>query len=244
MGAAEAVERVQDALAPIAHELDALVFDRENEDFGARIPVAFANHGLEQRYGELYGLRPYFDDLEQEYEQCEAEGIDLSQYKEVFRAVAGMPQSAVKNQMAGLLFQVTMTAPRRPGYKYSEPSGQGEIRALTRRHSFAKSVPDEEVLRDKIYGAWLGRCCGAYAGYVVEGMQRDELSTLLRASGNYPMRRYILSTDFTQEMHEKIRFKPSPERFVDRIGRIDCTDVNHTVLAGCIIAVLVIRHVI
>ena len=218
--------------------VDSLLFDDVNQDMSARIPEPFDNNSeIDQQYGELYGWIPYFNNLEREYRQCDAEGIDLSRYRDVFISVSKLPVGPIKNRMAELLFQVTMTAPRKPGYKYREPSRLEEIRGGTQPFELKGGLPEEDVLRDKVYGAWLGRCCGVYAGYVVEGAGRKEIRKLLKNSDNYPMRRYILSGDFSGDISEKLKFIPSDERLLDRMKYIRCADINFTVLANRIIDV-------
>ena len=218
--------------------VDSLLFDNVNPEMMARVPEPFDNNSeIDQQYGELYGWIPYFNNLEREYKQCEAEGIDLSRYRDVFLSVSKLPVGPIKNRMAELLFQVTMTAPCKPGYKYNEPSRWEEIRSLTQHFELKGGLPEEDVLRERVYGAWLGRCCGVYAGYVIEGAGRKEIRKLLKNSDNYPMRRYILSGDFDEEMSEKLRFIPVDERFADRMRYIRCEDINFTVLSSRIIDV-------
>ena len=65
----------------------------------------------------------------------------------------------------------------------------------------------EEELTDKIKGAWYGRICGCLLGKPVECIRSNELIPLLKETGNYPMHRYILSTDLTEEIVQKTTFK-------------------------------------
>ncbi len=215
--------------------VDSLLFDNVNPEITTSIPEAFENSSeIDPGYGELYGWIPYFNNLEREYRQCEMEGLDISQYRELFMAVSKLPVTPVKNKIAKILFQVTMRAPRKPDYKYNEPSRLEGIRMLTQRYR-AEGTVTKERLKDKIYGAWLGRCCGAYAGYVIEGIFNDELVTLLKLSGNYPMQRYIVSEDFSDKVCSKIRFEPIEERFVDKMKYMRCSDINYAVLSSVII---------
>jgi hypothetical protein len=71
-------------------------------------------------------------------------------------------------------------------------------------HAWRKRVPSNTeirraVLKEKIHGAWLGRMCGCLLGKPIEGIRTNELHPILKESGNYPMHRYILSSDITEE---------------------------------------------
>ena len=43
---------------------------------------------------------------------------------------------------------------------------------------------------DKMYGAWLGRCCGCMAGKPVEGRRRRSMERILKAQGRWPLAHY------------------------------------------------------
>jgi ADP-ribosylglycohydrolase len=58
---------------------------------------------------------------------------------------------------------------------------------------------DTAALREKILGAWYGRICGCLLGKPVEGVRYAELTDFLKASGNFPMSRYICRKDIDRE---------------------------------------------
>ena len=43
----------------------------------------------------------------------------------------------------------------------------------------------DEVLYDRVYGAWLGRCAGCLLGKPVEGQNKDRVERYLKAAGAY-----------------------------------------------------------
>ncbi|MCI9277228.1 MAG: ADP-ribosylglycohydrolase family protein [Lachnospiraceae bacterium] len=93
---------------------------------------------------------------------------------------------------------------------------------------------DEEALRDKIHGAWMGRICGCLLGKTVEGIRTDELIPLLEQSGNYPMHRYIESGDVTPYMRENYRFFKERQQvfFADQVSFMPFDDdMNYVVMA-------------
>ena len=45
---------------------------------------------------------------------------------------------------------------------------------------------DKEKIKDKIYGAWLGRICGCMLGKSVEGVRTDDLIPFLKETIRLP----------------------------------------------------------
>ena len=82
----------------------------------------------------------------------------------------------------------------------------------------------------------MGRICGCLLGKPIEGIRTNELHSLLKASGNFPMRRYILSTDITAGMLQQFNFPLSGRCYADTVERAPVDDdTNYTVLAQAII---------
>ena len=163
-------------------------------------------------YNQADGFNSYPSDLMIEYNQCIEEGLDVEQYKELFESVAVMENGAEKTKKSNEVFEIVLNADIRADYKYNEPNKLEDIKKLRKEHSFAVSEPCRETLRKKILGAWTGRACGCLLGKTVEGMRSDELIPFLKETGNYPMHRYILSTDATDEVcsHYKYSVKNKP----------------------------------
>ena len=176
----------------------------------------------------------YPDALGVEYRQCIEEGLDISAYEQLFTAVREMNKDAYRDKMADVLFDIITNAKTAEDYPYVEPSDIDGIRAARRGCKISdKSTGD---LREKIAGAWYGRICGCLLGKTVEGIRTEELNVLLRTSGNYPMHRYILSTDVTAEMLETFKFDLSKRCYADKIEfEPSDDDTNYTVLYQYII---------
>ena len=64
--------------------------------------------------------------------------------------------------------------PMRPDFPYQEPSDYEEILAACGEADRPATLSDEQ-LRDRMYGAWLGRCIGCAAGQPVEGWKREDI---------------------------------------------------------------------
>ena len=83
-----------------------------------------------------------------------------------------------------------------PSFPYEEPSDLEGIRALRpdgpRRMDL--DLPDDAV-RDRIYGAWLGRAAGCSLGKPVEGWTRERIDQYLESAGALPLDDYIPYTE-------------------------------------------------
>ncbi len=171
-----------------------------------------------------------------EYSQCIDEGLDVEQYKELFEAVSKLENTDIKKDFADVIQKIVRSAKIRDGYKYNEPSTLDEIKVLRKEHKIKANSLDEKTLESKIYGAWMGRACGCLLGKPVECIRTDELVPLLKNSGNYPMHRYILSTDITDEMCENFKFQLHGKAYADTVDGMPVDDdTNYVVLAQKII---------
>ncbi|MDU7027727.1 ADP-ribosylglycohydrolase family protein [Robinsoniella peoriensis] len=146
----------------------------------------------------------YADNLGVEIRQCETEGKDITGYyeKAVWLKGQGLPFKEAEiealklhDELAGL--------PIKEDFGFVEPSGLSEIR---KECESAPTLPayhaNREEAYDKIYGAWLGRCCGCLLGQPIEGYDRGYIVGLLKDTGNYPISYYI-SSDISRELREK-----------------------------------------
>ena len=189
-------------------------------------------------YTALHPWELYSPNLGIEYRQSLEEGLDVEKYADLFSAVEALPAEdiEIKEKLADTLFELVMNAPVREGYPYNEPSDLAGIRALRKPYPVEGEIPAEDVLLDKLHGAWLGRICGCMLGKTVEGIRTNELIPFLKESGNYPLRRYILSTDCTEETYTKYGFPFKHTCYVDRTnGMPPDDDTNYVLLAQTLI---------
>ena len=82
-------------------------------------------------------------------------------------------------------------APRRDDWPYEEPSRLEEILALLPEPATAPLRLDEGQLRDRLSGAWLGRCAGCTLGKPVEGWTHEQIRRYLEPAGAYPLLDYV-----------------------------------------------------
>lgn len=210
--------------------IDSLLLDTT----GRAVEEMRETHTLLPDFAGQHEWEAYSKNLELEYRQSVEEGRELSAYREVFSAVSMMPDSQEKDMISDILFRVAMNAPVQRDYPYDEPSGLEEIMAL-RAPCDIKQKP-LEGLEDKVRGAWLGRIIGCLLGKPIENIKTGELTTLLKESGNWPMHRYILSTDITEELCRRMTFRLQGKCWADTVACAPVDDdTNYTVLAQLLI---------
>lgn len=191
---------------------------------------------IEPDYTGRDNYENYPNNLLLEYKQCLEEGRDLTPYQDLFTAVFSMPEGKYKEQLADICFHIAMNAPTLPDYPYTEPSHYEEIVRYTVPFALKGTCPDRELLKDKIRGAWYGRICGCLLGKPVEGMRTDQLVPLLKATGNYPMHRYIRNCDISGETCDRIKAGLRERCWADTVSCAPVDDdTNYTVLSQVLI---------
>ena len=169
-------------------------------------------------------------DLETERRQCEEEGKDLTPLLPEFERVLALDLEDPAHQPAAqALLDQTVALPTRADFPYHEPSDLEGIRAA--RPSGRPQLPSlrltDTELRDKAYGAWLGRVAGCLLGKPVEGWRRPRMWGYLQETGRFP-----LSTYFSLAAPEAIRekYEVRPDRpFIETVDHMpEDDDTNYT----------------
>ena len=184
------------------------------------------------RYEKLHAWEVYSKDIDTEYVQCIEEGKDVEKLKPLFDAVSKMDYTKEREEAADIIYRKIMDAPQVDGYKYNEPSDLEGIFALRDSFEFkAREVTDEEM-KDKILGAWLGRVCGCLLGKPIEGIRTPDLYPLLKKTGNFPLKRYILASELTDEIINECKFPLRGRCFADTLnGKAPADDdTNYTAI--------------
>lgn len=190
------------------------------------------NPAIKFDYNNADGFNSYPSDLMKEYVQSYEEGLDVGKYKSLFETVSQLDNGEYKTRMSDVLFDIVLNADMREGYKYNEPNELDEIKALRKPHELKSVMPDNDTLRKKLLGAWTGRACGCLLGKPVEGIRSNELIPLLKETGNYPMHRYILSTDITNEVCSHYKFWLRNKCYADTVDGMPVDDdTNYVVMA-------------
>ena len=182
-------------------------------------------------YNQADGFNRYLDDIMAEYNQSVEEGLDIAEHKEFFESVASTENGEEKAKLSDRIFEIVMNAKIRKDYKYNEPDNLEDIHKLRKLHSYDAVMPDRENLRKKLLGAWTGRAVGCLLGKTVEGIRSDEFIPFLKETGNYPMHRYILSSDITDDVRSRYKFSFNNKPWADTVDGMPVDDdTNYTVL--------------
>ncbi len=213
--------------------MDALVFERDKR---TSEELTF-DKKMSPQYSTLHFWENYSSDLLVELTQTLEEGKDISAYEELFRTTAKLPNGDVKAAVADVLFKCVLNAPMREDYAYNEPSDLETIKLLRPTEQSGFGTVDEETLGKKLYGAWVGRVCGCLLGKPIEGIRTNELVPLLKETGNYPMKRYILNSDITDEVASRYGFPLRNRCYPDNLnGYVPFDDdTNYMVLAKVLV---------
>ena len=169
-------------------------------------------------------------DLETERRQCEEEGKDLAPVEEEWARVAALDLEDPAHQPAAqALLDRTIALPVRPDFPYHEPSDLASIRAA--RPAERVQLPPlrltDAALRDKAYGAWLGRVSGCLLGKPVEGWRRPRMWGYLKETNRFPLSGYF-TLDAPADVRE--RYEARPDRcFIDTVDHMpEDDDTNYT----------------
>ena len=187
-------------------------------------------------YKHMGWWQSYQRDIMTEYRQSVEEGLDIEGYREFFEASSKLPEGELKEDAANAIFKLIYNAPIKEGYKYNEPSDLEGIKALREKFKLPKKKLGKRELEKKVHGAWMGRVVGCLLGKPVEGIWSCELHKLLKASDNYPMHRYINSTDITEEMLNTFGYNLRNKCWADTVSYMPYDDdTNYTVMGKIII---------
>ncbi len=211
--------------------LDAILLGNDN-----RIVEETKGRGhVKPQYQNIHDWEFYAANLMTEYAQSIEEGLDIETYKDVFAAVAKLPRTEIKKRLGDVLFDVVASSKTKENYDYFEPSELTQIKSQRKIAPSSRKL-EEKGLREKVHGAWVGRICGCMLGKTVEGIRTNELIPFLKATDNYPMRRYILKSDLARVDLDKYKYNFYSRDYADEINRMPVDDdTNYTVLAQEII---------
>jgi ADP-ribosylglycohydrolase len=90
------------------------------------------------------------------------------------------------------LLDRTAALPVAKDFPFVEPSDLQGIRKQRPRgpRRFTKKI-SQKAVRDRIHGAWLGRCVGCFLGKAAEGLRSDRFWPFLKATKQWPISDYI-----------------------------------------------------
>jgi ADP-ribosylglycohydrolase len=126
--------------------------------------------------------------LSDELAQRRESGYDVAELEDVCQRAlkSGSPDEIAK---AHALLEETSL---RPDWRLEEPSTLAEIRATLAPPPEVPALKlGDDALRDRILGAWLGRCAGCNLGKPVEGWAREKIRRYLDLADAYPIDDYL-----------------------------------------------------
>lgn len=138
----------------------------------------------------MHPLRPLIEQsLQTDIEQMVEEGHDLSQLRRELDDARS--QGTVDALLA--LQESLWARPSPAGFVYDEPDEWGEIvTACGLPRSESGFTGNPEALRDRLHGAWLGRCVGCQAGKPLEGLSwPGKIKEVLQRVGSWPLDDYM-----------------------------------------------------
>ena len=159
---------------------------------------------------------------------------ELVQRRESGYEVAGLEAVVVAaladgSAPLGELLDRLEQAPRSAGWSYEEPSGWGEILAQLPEAAPTPLRLDAARLRDRLLGAWLGRCAGCILGKPVEGWTHVRIRRFLELAGAYPLLDYVPALEPAPEGLELRACWPETTRGRIRFAARD-DDLDYTIL--------------
>ncbi len=206
--------------------LDALLLGR---DLRAMEQIQ-RNKRLAPNYSALPDWELYASAIMEEYAQCMDEGLDIEKYRDIFQDISKLPKGDIKKKFGDVIFEIVSNAQQRKDYKFVEPSDLAGIRALRKPH--AVTPREGAPLDKKVLGAWMGRVCGCMLGKTVEGIHVREWTPFLKATGNFPMCRYVLKSDLEKVDVKSYRFPLETRPYADEVDDMPVDDdTNYTVLS-------------
>lgn len=178
-------------------------------------------------------------DLRSEQQQLADEGRDTSTVEAEFARLLAedLPEDEQFQRAAEELLDKARLLPIRQDYPYIEPSDLATIRAYRREGPRLLPITSsEDIRRDHIKGAWLGRCAGCLLGKPIEGLQSPRLRQLLDRAGCKEIPDYLWRLPgLTEEDYKELDF----ECLWKFYRNTDCfpgdDDTNYTVMGMALV---------
>jgi ADP-ribosylglycohydrolase len=153
------------------------------------------------------------------FAQAVSQGCDPAHVNVLAKRAAALgppTDEAVRAKCLAIVDEVE-ALPAREDFPYDEPSDLDGIVAARPAPLPSARPPDEAVLRDKILGAWLGRCAGCMLGKPVEGRPAHVIEAVLKSAGAWPLDDYF---PYVPEAPDGLEFRPGPKAW--HRGHIAC----------------------
>lgn len=167
------------------------------------------------------------EDVRTEILQCEQEGRDTSSLESLFESILSMQET--KKQFQEKVHSFFLSASSIPIPKIKEEQEPNNLEDIIQsKKLFTNNNPIQNI-EDKVYGAWMGRCCGCLLGKPVEGWKRFQIESFLKETAQFPLSFYF-SRDYDHEIQDRYNL---PERscFIEEVHSMpEDDDLNYTVV--------------
>lgn len=163
----------------------------------------------------------YAEYLPIELKQAKEEGKDIEKFRSRIEEIMNLTEEDCafeeKEKRAWLLLDEIEQEEVRRDFPYSEPDDLDEIRKRRDENRGAVYQIDRDMIWDKVYGAWMGRCIGCVLGQPVESWKRSRIVGFLKDTGNYPVKTFMAS-DVDPEIIERYQVSNNGENaFCDTV---------------------------
>lgn len=159
--------------------------------------------------------------------QCEQEGRDISSLKSLVESILSVDETNEQFQEKVQSFFLSVSSMPISNIKdEQEPNDFENI--IQSKEIFANNNTIQNI-EDKIYGAWMGRCCGCLLGKPIEGWKRLQIESYLKETSQFPLSFYI-SRDCHHDIQERYRL-PQKSCFIEEVHSMpEDDDLNYTVV--------------
>lgn len=122
-----------------------------------------------------------------EWRQLDSSGYEVAEYEAPIR------DAVARNDLAslGALKADLRHAQRAASWSYDEPSDPAEIVSRLDPAAGERWTLGDDVLLDRLHGAWLARCVACAMGKPIEGLDRATVELYLRAADLWPQTGYV-----------------------------------------------------
>jgi len=128
---------------------------------------------------EHQGYMRNSQDLKVELDECRDEGKDITGLAQEIEDILAM-EGRQKEEAAGAFLDRTLQLPVKG--PWAEPS---ELEGIRQEADGIADKKFEGDLFDRVYGGWLGRCCGCLLGKPFEGWKQAKIHDFLKKQGNF-----------------------------------------------------------
>ena len=125
-----------------------------------------------------------------EITQLQQEGCDTTVLEETLQSADGVAEATAAARLSDF-FEMARRLRPKSDFSYDEPSDLEAIRRARPAADRWTGRVSDDWLRDRLTGAWLGRCIGCMIGKPVEGKSRADIEAILRAADAWPLSGYF-----------------------------------------------------